>query len=111
MARSLVLQDLSVTVGDTIKVHYSFSEKDKKKSQIFEGIVLAVRGRGDNQMVTIRKMTRSNIGVERIFPVISPFIEKVEIVKKTSSTRANIQYIRTRSKKDIKENLYRTSQV
>jgi len=106
MARYVTIKDTEVTAGDTIKIHYAIQDKDKKKNQIFEGIVLAIKGRGNNKMFTVRKVTRSNIGVERIFPVISPFIEKVEIVKKATSTRANIQYIRDRSRKEIKEKLY-----
>lgn len=106
MARSINIKDTDITVGDTIKVHYAIKDKDKKKAQIFEGIVLSIKGRGNNKMFTVRKVTRSNIGVERIFPAISPFIEKVEVAKKTTSTRANVEYIRERSKREIKEKLY-----
>lgn len=106
MARSVTIKDTKVNVGDTVKIHYAIKDKDKKKNQIFEGIVLSVRGEGNNKMFTVRKVTRSNIGVERIFPVISPFIEKIEVSKATTNTRANIQYIRDRSKREIKEKLY-----
>lgn len=106
MARSAIVKDTHVSVGDQIKLHYTFKDNDKRKSQVFEGIVLAIRGRGDNKMMTVRKLTRSNIGVERIFPLISPFIENVDVAKKSTSTRANISYIRSRSKRDIKEKLY-----
>ncbi|OGK30174.1 hypothetical protein A3B02_00840 [Candidatus Roizmanbacteria bacterium RIFCSPLOWO2_01_FULL_42_14] len=106
MARSAELKGIRVTVGDTIKLQYAFMDNDKRKSQLFEGIILSIRGRGDNKMMTVRKVTRSNIGVERIFPLASPFIDSVEIAKATSSTRASLMYIRTRSKRDIKEKLY-----
>jgi large subunit ribosomal protein L19 len=106
MARSVQINDVLLTVGDTIKIHYAIKDKDKKKNQIFEGIVLSVRGRGNNKMFTVRKVTRSNIGVERIFPAISPFIEKIEIANRTTNTRANIEYIRSRSRREIKEKLY-----
>lgn len=107
MANSITFKDTVVRVGDTIKVHYAFSDKDKKKSQIFEGIVLALRGRGTNKMITVRKMTKSGIGVERIFPIISPFVEKVEVTRQTSHTKSNIGFIRDRSKREIQEKLYR----
>lgn len=107
MARSIVLKDTPINVGDSIKIHYAVKDKDKKKSQLFEGIVLAIKGRESNKMVTVRKLTRSNIGVERIFPAISPFIEQVEVVKISSTTRANVSYIRDKSKKEIKDKLYR----
>lgn len=106
MARSVTIQDVLINVGDTIKLHYAVQDKDKRKNQIFEGIVLSVRGRGTNKMFTVRKVTRSNIGVERIFPVISPFIEKIEVSKTSSNTRANIEYIRERSRREIKEKIY-----
>ena len=95
-----------MNVGDTIKIHYSFKEKDKKKNQIFEGILMKIRGHGENKSFPVRKVTRSNIGVERIFPVISPFIEKIEVEKKGKSKRAKIYFIRGKSQKEIKDNLY-----
>ncbi len=106
MARSITIKDTQVNVGDTIKLHYAIKDKDKKKNQIFEVIVLDIRGTGNNTMFTVRKITRSNIGVERIFPVISPFIEKIEISKQTSNKKSNVKYIRSRSKREIKEKLY-----
>ncbi len=106
MANSITFKDTEVRVGDTIKVHISFNEKDKKKSQLFEGIVLAVRGREANKMVTVRKNTKSGIGVERIFPIISPFIEKVEVIKSTKNTKSSVTYVRNRSAKEIREKLY-----
>lgn len=106
MAQTTTVQDTKITTGDTVKIHYAIKDKDKKKNQIFEGIVLSIKGRGSNKMFTVRKMTRSNIGVERIFPVISPFIEKIEVTKNTSNSRANVKFIRTRSKREIKEKLY-----
>lgn len=106
MARSVTIKDTKINVGDTVKIHYAIKDKDKKKNQIFEGIVLSVRGEGNNKMFTVRKVTRSNIGVERIFPVISPFIEKIEVAKASTNTRANVKYIRERSKREIKEKLY-----
>lgn len=109
MARSITIKDTECSVGDQVKIHYAIQDKDKKKNQIFEGIILDIRGRETNKMFTVRKMTKSNIGVERIFPVISPFIEKIEVAKKGSTRRSNVKYIRTRSRKDIKEKLYRNA--
>lgn len=106
MARSVTIQDTLVNVGDSVKIHYAVQDKDKKKNQIFEGIVLSVRGRDTNKMFTVRKLTRSNIAVERIFPVISPFIEKIEVTKTSRNTKANIEYIRSRSRREIKEKIY-----
>ncbi|MBP9797898.1 50S ribosomal protein L19 [Candidatus Woesebacteria bacterium] len=107
MANSVVFHETTVNVGDTIKISYAINDKDKRKSQLFEGIVLAVKGRETNKMITVRKMTRSGIGVERIFPIISPFVEKVEIVRATHNKKSSVTFIRTRSKREIQEKLYR----
>ncbi len=64
--------------GDTIKVYQKIQEGDKTRTQVFEGIVLALRGRGDNKSFTVQKMV-GDIAVERIWPFLSPLIEKVEV--------------------------------
>lgn len=106
MANSITIHETNIGVGDTVKVHYSFKDNDKKKSQIFEGIVLSIRGRESNKMFTVRKMTRSKIGVERIFPAISPFLEHIEVVRKGHTKRAKIAYIRNSSEREIRDRLY-----
>ncbi len=106
MANSLTLLETQIRIGDTVKVTYAYKDKDKEKTQLFEGIVLGVRGRETGKMVSIRKMTRSKIGVERIFPVDSPYIKAVEVVRKTQNTKAKVTYIRERSQRDIRERLY-----
>ncbi|OGK43749.1 hypothetical protein A2957_03120 [Candidatus Roizmanbacteria bacterium RIFCSPLOWO2_01_FULL_38_11] len=108
MANRITVKDTQFNVGDTVKIHYNLADTNEKtKLQVFEGIVLDVNGKGDNRMFTVRKITKSNIGVERIFPAISPFIEKVDIAKKTTSRKAKVNYVRTRSKREIKDKLYR----
>ncbi len=107
MANSVTFHETEVRVGDTIKISYAINDKDKRKSQLFEGIVLAIKGRESNKMLTVRKMTRSGIGVERIFPIISPFVEKVEVMRATDNKKSNVAFIRTRSKREIQEKLYR----
>lgn len=106
MANQLTIKDVSVRVGDTVNINYKFVEGDKEKKQAFEGIVIKMRGRGVNQMFTIRKMTRSKIGVERIIPVASPFIDSVKIVKKGNARRAHLGFIRGKSDREIRERLY-----
>ena len=84
--------------GDTITVYYKIKEGDKERTQFFKGDVLQRRGSGATETFTIRKMSGS-IGVERIFPVNSPGIEKIEINKKGSVRRARIFYLRDRTGK------------
>jgi len=80
--------------GDTIKVFQKIKDKDKEKIQVFEGLVLARRhGKGIESTITVRKVI-SGIGVERIFPIHSPNIQKFEVVKKGKVRRAKIYYLR-----------------
>lgn len=73
-----MLQTITFAPGDTVKVHQKIQEGDKTRIQIFKGVVLSIRGRGDNKTFTVQKMV-GPVAVERIWPVISPNIEKVEI--------------------------------
>ncbi len=79
--------------GDTITVHYKIVEGNKERIQQFKGVVLQRKGNGLNATFTVRKMS-GNIGVERIFPLSSPFIDKIEINKKGHVRRARIFYLR-----------------
>ena len=90
--------------GDTITVYYEIKEGNKKRVQFFKGVVLQRRGSSSTETFTIRKMSGS-IGVERIFPVNSPSIQKIELNKKGKVRRARIFYFRnlTGNKAKIKE--------
>ena len=94
----------SFSSGDTITVYYEIREGDKTRTQFFKGIVLQRRGSGSTETFTIRKMSGS-IGVERIFPINSPSIQKIEINKRGKVRRARIFYFRnlTGKKAKIKE--------
>lgn len=81
--------------GDTIKVHQKIKEGDKERIQIFEGIIIAIKhGRGISTTITVRKVV-DGVGVERIFPIHSPAIEKFEIVRHGKVRRAKLYYLRT----------------
>ena len=90
--------------GDTITVHYKIKEGNKERIQQFRGVVIQRKGSGITETFTVRKMS-GNIGVERIFPATSPFIEKIEINKKGRVRRSRIYYLRglTGKKARIKE--------
>ena len=90
--------------GDTITVYYEIREGDKTRTQFFKGVVLQRRGSGSSETFTIRKMSGS-IGVERIFPINSPSIQKIEVNKRGKVRRARIFYFRnlTGKKAKIKE--------
>jgi len=110
MALSTKIKDTEFAVGDIIKVHQKITEGDKKRIQVFEGTVISIKGRGDNKSFTVRRIGAQKVGVERIFPVIVPSIEKIEIVKKggLGSRRAKLYYIREKSRKEIEKIYART---
>jgi len=97
-------------VGDTVRVHYKLIEKEKvsgkakrevheetrERIQIFQGIVLAIKGSGANTMFTVRHIGAGAVGVERIFPLISPWIKKIEVKKSGRVRRAKLYYLRRR---------------
>ena len=90
--------------GDTVTVHYKIIEGNKERIQQFRGVVLQRTGTGHTETFTVRKMS-GNIGVERIFPVASPFIDKIEVNKYGKVRRSRIFYLRdlTGKKARIKE--------
>ena len=85
--------------GDTIKVFAKFREGDKERVQPFQGTVIQLKGAGESKTFTVRKVTRG-IGVERIFPLASPMIIKVEVKKHGSVRRAKLYYLRGRIGKE-----------
>lgn len=82
-----------VRPGDTVKVHMRIVEGEKERIQIIEGVVIRVKGGGARKTITVRKIS-FGIGVERIFPIHSPRVEKVEIVKRSKVRRAKLYYLR-----------------
>jgi len=81
------------STGDTITVHYKIIEGSKERIQQYRGTVIQRKGKGITETFTVRKMSGS-VGVERIFPVASPFIEKIDVNKKGKVRRARIFYLR-----------------
>lgn len=99
LEKSLLRDDLAkFRPGDTIAVHYKIREGDRERIQIFEGVVIARKGGGLRETFTVRKVSYG-VGVERIFPIHSPLIERIRIKKKGKVRRAKLYYLRGRSKK------------
>jgi large subunit ribosomal protein L19 len=82
-------------VGDTVRVHTKVVEGDKERVQVFAGVVIGIRGRGMNRTFTVRRISYGE-GVERIFPIHSPRVEKVEVEREGSVRRAKLTYLRKR---------------
>ena len=88
-------------VGDTIKVHVKIQEGDKSRIQIFEGTVIAKKHGGVNETFTVRRVAHG-CGIERVFPLHSPVVEKVEVIRRGKVRRAKLYYLRDRVGKAAK---------
>src|SRR5215471_11004967 len=82
-------------VGDSVRVHTKVVEGDKERIQVFSGVVIGRRGHGLNEMFTVRRISYGE-GVERVFPLHSPRVEKVEVERKGRARRAKLTYLRKR---------------
>jgi large subunit ribosomal protein L19 len=88
-------------VGDTVRTYVKVVEGDKERLQPFEGVVIARKGQGINETFMVRKIS-FGVGVERIFPVHSPSVDKVEVLKRGEVSRAKLYYLRHKKGKDAK---------
>lgn len=99
MANLLKYQDQSFSVGDTIQVYQRVKEGDKVRTQMFEGVLISVKGREQGKSFTVRKIAVGAIGVERIWPVHSPEILDIKRKKSGQARRAKLYYLRGRTGK------------
>ncbi|MFK7960776.1 MAG: 50S ribosomal protein L19 [Phycisphaerales bacterium] len=83
------------SVGDTLNVHVRIIEGEKERIQIFQGVLIAEKGRGINRMLTVRRIV-ANEGVERIFPLHSPRVAQIDVVRRGDARRAKLYYLRDR---------------
>lgn len=90
-----------VSVGDTVRVYVKIREGERERIQTFEGTVIAKNHSGVSETFTVRRVTYG-VGVERVFPVNSPFVEKVEVIRKGKVRRAKLFYLRGRTGKAAK---------
>ena len=88
----------ALSPGDTVKVSTKVVEGDKERTQVFQGVVIKLRNSGVGSSFTVRRVTYG-VGVERTFPLYSPRVEKVEIVRRGKTRRAKLYYLRGRSAK------------
>ena len=102
MNRTKWNNQVTFNVGDTIKVPQNITEGEKSRTQIFQGIVIRIKGHEGLTSFTVRKITASGVGVERIYPLKAPIILKIEVVKKGKVKRAKLYYLRDRVGKKAK---------
>ncbi len=100
--QTVVRDDLpDFKAGDTVNVHYRVREGEKERIQQYQGVVINERGSGSNKTFIVRKMS-GNVGVERIFPLYSPFIAKIEVKKRGKVRRSKLFYLRERRGKSAR---------
>ncbi len=98
-------KDMDIRAGDTVRVHLKIQEKGKTRIQMFEGLVLATKhGSEPGATFTVRKVSNS-VGVERIFPLYSPMIEKIEIVKRSNMRRSKLYYLRNKTTRAMRRKM------
>ena len=88
--------------GDTVNVHVRIVEGNRERIQVFQGVVIAIKGSGINELFTVRRIAAHGIGVERTFLYHSPRIEKIEVVRHAKVRRAKLYFLRERSGKSAR---------
>lgn len=96
MSQYFQYNDQTITVGDTVRIHQRIVEEKKSRVQVFEGVVIAVRGKESGKSFVVRKIGNGGIGIEKIFPILLPSIEKIEIKRKGQTRRSKLYYLRGR---------------
>lgn len=94
MANSCLIKGVKVSSGDLVKVYQVIKEKDKERTQTYEGRVISIRGRVPNKTFTVRRLGIDKVGIERIFPVELPSLSKIEVKKSFPTRRAKLYYLR-----------------
>ncbi|HYD35607.1 MAG TPA: 50S ribosomal protein L19 [Vitreimonas sp.] len=96
MSQHFTYQNQDYSVGDTVRISQEIQEGDKKRVQIYEGIVIAVKNAGTGKSITVRKIATNSIGVEKIFPLALPSIKKIELKRQGDVRRSKLYYLRDR---------------
>lgn len=99
-----IWKEVEFKVGDTIKFDYIIKEKDKERTQAYQGVVIAIKGQGEGKMVTVRRTAVDRIGMERIIPLNSPWIKNIQVMNKPKKRvkRSKLYYLRDREGKKAK---------
>lgn len=98
---SVKFGETDLHIGDTVRIHSNVVEGNKTRVQVFEGILIRLRGRGENRTFTVRKIGAGGIGVERTWPLDARSLVKIEVKKKTSGVRrSKLYYLRDLSGKE-----------
>jgi|AntRauTorckE6833_2_1112554.scaffolds.fasta_scaffold03548_4 large subunit ribosomal protein L19 len=98
-------KDMDLRAGDTVRVYVKIEEKGKVRSQMFQGLVLATKhGKEPGATFTVRKIS-NGVGVERIFPLYSPAIDKIEVIKRSNTRRSKLYYLRDKVAREVRRKM------
>ena len=105
-------RDINIRSGDTVRVYQKVAEKGKVRIQLFEGVVIAMKhGTEPGATFTVRRVGSDGVVVEKIFPLYSPMIEKIEIIRRTKAKRARLYFLRDKTPKQTRRKLRRSTVV
>lgn len=96
-----VKRELNFEIGDTVKVHYKIVEGNRERIQVYEGVVIAINNKNASKTFTVRRIS-FDVGIERVFPLYSPRIDKIEVVRKAKVKKSKLYYLRERKGKSAK---------
>lgn len=107
MANAITYKEQHLQVGDTVRINYRIKEGDKERQQLFEGILIRIKGSDDStRMITVRKISKTGVGVERIIPLSSPFISDIKMTKKSRFMKSRLYFVRNLSDQQLRRKLY-----
>lgn len=105
-------QEIALSSGDVVKVHQKIVENNKTRIQIFEGVIIARKhGNEAGATFTVRRTGTDGIAIEKIYPLYSPLIDKIEVVKRTKTRRSKLYFLRNKTQKQVKDKLRRSKIV
>lgn len=103
MALSTTHKEMQFGVGDMVQVTQTVTEDGKKRNYVFQGMVISIRGRGDNKSFVVRRVGEAQVGIERIFPLSSPLLNSIKVVKTGGRgiRRTKLYYTRSKSRREV----------
>lgn len=112
MANSFELNKTEMKIGDTVSLEYKFKDGDKERTQLFKGILVQVKGKTpETRIITVRKISKIGVGVERIIPLSSPNIVSLTLDKKSTFEKAKLYFIRDLSESETRNKLYNAKKL
>lgn len=107
MSNSFSYKETKYKVGDTVSIDYKLKEGDKERIQVFKGIITKIKGDSEaNRMFTVRKISKIGVGVEKVISLLSPYIAKMKLVKKSSYQKAKLYFIGNLTEQEVRTKLY-----